>query len=108
MIVRVEQMMIGRGPSIERGRASTVGISMGSVRIILHEDLKIGKFFKRIVPRVLIEERSDSRVRILIHDDVMEGSCIPSVVTIDESWIPFFTSETKRQSAQWKHSDSHH
>ena len=25
---------------------------------------------------------------------------------MDETWMPMFTSETKRQSAQWKYTDS--
>jgi len=31
---------------------------------------------------------------------------LEKLVTMDETWIPMFNPETKRQSKQWKHSDS--
>jgi hypothetical protein len=31
---------------------------------------------------------------------------LEKLVTMDETWIPLFNPESKRQSKQWKHSDS--
>ena len=39
-------------------------------------------------------------------DRGMNSAFFSSIVTIDETWIPMFNPETKRQSAQWKHYDS--
>ena len=36
----------------------------------------------------------------------MNSAFFSSIVTMDETWMPMFNSENKRQSAQWKQTDS--
>jgi len=43
---------------------------------------------------------------MLSHDKGMNSAFFLSIVTMDETWMPMFNPETKRQSAQWKHTDS--
>lgn len=90
--------------------ASKLGISIGSVKSILHDDLKMRKVSSRWVPRMLTDEHNSVRVAIcqqmLTRDAAMNGAFFSSVVTMDETWMPFFNPETKRQSSQWKHTDS--
>jgi len=43
---------------------------------------------------------------MLSRDKGMNSAFFSSVVTMDETWMPMFNPETKRQSAQWKHTES--
>ena len=101
MIARVEQMVIEdrRLKQI----AANAGISVGSVDTILHDCLKMRKVSVRWVPRMLAEENKASRVAmcqaVLSRDKGMNSAFFSSVVTMDETWMPMFNSETKRQSA---------
>ena len=90
--------------------AANAGISVGSVYTILHDDLKMRKVSARWVPRMLTDENKASRVAMcqamLSRDKGMNSAFFSSVVTMDETWMAMFNPETKRQSAQWKHTDS--
>ena len=59
---------------------------------------------------MLTDEKKASRVAVcqamLSHDKGMNSAFFSSIVTMDETWMPMFNPETKRQSAQWKHTDS--
>ena len=107
MIARVEKIVLeDRRFSIE-DIASIVDISVGSVHSILRDDLKMRKVSSRWVPRMLTDDNKAARMGIceamLTRDDGMHGAFFSSIVTMDETWMPFFNPETKRQSAQWKH-----
>ena len=110
MLARVEQIVMEDRRLGVRDIASKAGISMGSAHTVLHEDLKMRKVSSRWVPRMLTDEHKAARVTIcqamLTRDDGMNGAFFSSIVTMDETWMPFFNPETKRQSAQWKHTDS--
>jgi len=43
---------------------------------------------------------------MLSRDKGKNSAFFSSVVTMVETWVPMFNPETKRQSAQWKHTDS--
>jgi len=85
-------------------------ISFGSVDTILHDDLNMRKVSAKWVPRMLTDENKASRVAMcqamLSRDKGMNSAFFSSVVAMDETWMPMFNPETKRQSAQWKHTDS--
>jgi len=59
---------------------------------------------------LLTDENKASRVamcqEMLSRDKGMNSAFFSSIVTMDETWTPMFSPETKRQSAQWKHTDS--
>ena len=110
MIARVEQMVMEDRRLSVRQIAANAGISLGSVDTILHDDLKMRKFSARCVARMLTDEKKASRVAMcqamLSYDKGMNSVFFSSIVTMDETWVPMFNPETKRQSAQWKHTDS--
>ena len=84
-------------------------VSVGTVRTIIREKLKMRKIFAKFVPRVLREEQKkrrchDSREIVeLINSD---PAVLDALVTCDESWIYSYDPETKKQSPKWKHAGS--
>ncbi|XP_068081357.1 protein GVQW3-like [Anabrus simplex] len=110
MIEKVERIVLGDRRITVEQIASSVDISVGSVHTILHDDLKMRKVPSRWVPRMLTDDHKAARVAccqaMLTRNDSMNGTFFSSIVTMDETWTPFFNPETKRQSAQWKHTDS--
>mgnify|MGYP003623263763 CR=1 FL=1 len=109
-IERVEKLVLEDRRVSVKSIASKVGISVGSVHTIMHDDLKMRKVSSRWVPRMLTEDHKAARVTMcqamLTRDDGMNGTFFSSIVTMDETWMPFFNPETKRQSKQWKHTNS--
>ena len=72
---------------------------------------KMRKVSARSVPRMLTDENKSSRVAVfqamLSRDKGVNSALFSSTVTMDETWMPMFKPETKRQSsAQWKHTES--
>jgi len=65
--------------------ASAVGISNERVHNILHKHLDMKKLSARWVPRLLTLDQKRNR----------------RFVTVNETWIHYYTSETKKQSKQW-------
>jgi len=84
--------------------AANAVISVGSVDTILHDDLKMRKVSARWVPRMLTDENNASRVvmcqAMLSRDSGMNSAFFSLIVTMDETWMPMFNPETKRQSTQ--------
>ena len=91
----------------ERYIASTVGISQERVHSILTEDLEMRKLSARWVPRLLTVDQKHTRRTLsrrnlnLFEED--PANFLKRFVTMDETWVHHFTSETKQQSKQWKH-----
>lgn len=86
--------------------AEITQISYGSAFTILHEKLSMKKVFSKWVPRLLSMEQKQQRV-----DD--SESCLSlftrnkkdflrRYVTMDETWIHYYTPESKRQSSEWR------
>ncbi|XP_035205887.1 uncharacterized protein LOC118180914 [Stegodyphus dumicola] len=84
--------------------AEMVNISTGSACMILHEKLGMKKVFPKCVPHVLTMAQKQQQV-----DDLQ--SCLSlftrnkqdflrRYVTMDETWIHYFTLESKQQSAE--------
>jgi hypothetical protein len=85
-----------------------LGISKGSVRTILKEDLNIQKLCAKIVLKVLTQEQTQRRVACCQDWTVNEegSNFLQRVITGDESWIYKYDPEAKRQSEEWKHGGS--
>ena len=85
--------------------ADTLKISEGSVFTILHESLGMRKLFSKLVPRLLTPDQKQQRVenseRCLELFKRGKKDFLRRYVTMDETWIHHFTSETKRSSAEW-------
>ena len=74
-------------------------VSHGTVILILHEQLDMEKLSARWVPRLLTVDHK--RDRVTISKQYLEMfQCNPDeflrrFITIDETWIHYFTLETK-------------
>jgi len=105
----VEQFVLeDRRVSIE-DIAQHFTISEGSVFTILHDHLHMSKVSARWVPRNLSDEQKQTRVTIcqsMITRHDADPKFLGRIITMDETWIPLYNPETKRQSSQWKHRDS--
>lgn len=85
--------------------AKKVNISNERVFNILHEHLGMKKLSARWVPRLLTVDQKRTRVTIskLCLDKFKCNSSefLRRYVTVDETWIHYYTPETKEQSKQW-------
>ena len=84
-------------------------VSVGTVHIIICEELKMRKICMKFVPRVLREDQKERRChdsREMVELINSDPTVLDALVTCDESWIYCYDPETKRQSSQWKHSGS--
>jgi hypothetical protein len=84
-----------------------VGISVGSVEEILHNELKVSTVSARWVPRLLSPEHRERRLvavtQILQRNKTEGAEFLDSMLTCNETWVHYFTPESKRASKQWKH-----
>ena len=85
------------------------GLTYGTVMRIIKEDLQMTKVSARWVPKML--DKSKKEIRITCSEEMLtrhhsDLHFLEKLVTMDETWIPLFNPETKRQSERWKHSHS--
>ncbi|CAK9826871.1 Histone-lysine N-methyltransferase SETMAR [Anthophora retusa] len=89
--------------------ADTLKISEGSVFTILHENLSMHKLFSKWVPRLLTPDQKRQRVddseRCLELFKRDKKDFLRRYVTMDETWIHYYTPESKRSSAEWTAAD---
>ena len=84
-------------------------VSVGTVHIIIREELKMRKICAKFVPRVLRKDQKEIRChysREMVELINSDPAVLDALVTCDESWIYCYDPETKRQSSQWKHAGS--
>ena len=85
--------------------AETVGISVGSVHSILHDNLCLSKLSARWVPKALrpnqLNLRSELSMVILLKIEAVEDHFFDRIITGDETWVYQYDPETKQQSKQW-------
>lgn len=85
------------------------GLSDGTIRNILHNELHMTKVCARWVPKMLSLQDRQRRVqtsrellaRYYADPELFENS----IITEDETWLHHYDPETKSQSAQWKTSE---
>ena len=85
------------------------GVSVGIVRTIIREELKMRKICTEFVPRVIKEDQKERHChdsREMVEQINWDPAVLDALVTCDESWIYCYDPETKRQSSQWKHAGS--
>lgn len=106
-IQRVEQMILDNRRVTEDEIAIAMNISHGSVHTIISEHLKFRKVCARWVPRLLTaqhkEKRFQSALQFLFRYENEGNDFLDKIVTGDESWVHYFTPETKRSSKEWRH-----
>lgn len=89
--------------------AETLKISKGRVGHIVHEYLGMQKLCAKWVPRVLTVDQKQQRVddseECLALFNKNKNEFLRRYVTMDETWLHYFTPESNRQSASWTASD---
>ena len=87
------------------------GISQETVFSILHEKLGVKKILVRWVPRFFSEENKRNRVvdseAILAFFRGNRNEYLRRYISVDETRIHHYTSETKEQSKQWVFEGEH-
>ncbi len=79
---------------------SYVKCSRASIANILHNDLKMQKVSAHWVPRQFLKTHLDQRrTAALIF---LTNLLLNQIVTGDESWVQYWTPESKLASTQWK------
>ena len=85
--------------------AETVGISVDSAHLILHDDLWLSKLSMRWVQKALrpnqLNLRSELSTAILLKIEADEDRFFDRIMTGDETWVYQYDPETKQQSKQW-------
>lgn len=84
---------------------ASLGISSGTVRKILHEELGVKKLTSRWVPHLLTQEQKDCRVEwcrfMLRKFDGGKSRSVSQIISGDETWIYTYEPERKSQSQVW-------
>ena len=84
--------------------ADTLKISEGSVFTILHESVGMSKLFSKWVPRLFTLDKKQKRVedsqRCLELFKRGKKDFLSQYVTMDETWINYYTPKTKISSAE--------
>ena len=85
--------------------AETVGLSVGLVHSIPHDDLCLSKLSTRWVPKALrpnqLNLRSELSTAILLKIEADEDRFFDQITTGDETCVYQYDPETKQQSKQW-------
>ena len=79
-----------------------LGISHGSVSMILHDHLGMRKLTACWVPKSLSDEQMATRESIcsaLLKRFRSKDDFLLRLVTVDETWVPFYERENKAQSS---------
>jgi histone-lysine N-methyltransferase SETMAR len=85
--------------------AEELNVNRETVRQFLKEDLGMGKFSAKIVPRILTDDWEQRGLHIS-SDLVHNADIFDRVIAGDETWGFRYDPETKRQSTQWKTQNS--
>jgi histone-lysine N-methyltransferase SETMAR len=76
----------------------------------LREELDMKKLCARWVPRLLTADQKRTRMKIseqcLEHFNKNKTGLVRRLITMDETWIPYYTPESKQQSKQWTEAGS--
>ena len=106
---RVENLILSDCRVTAEDICAHTGLTHGTVIRIIKEDLQMTKVNARWVPKMLDDSKKEIRTTCSEEMSTRHFSdphFPEKLVTMDETWIPLFNPETKRQSKQWKHSHS--
>ena len=89
--------------------ASCIGISEGSVQLILKKRLDLRKVCARWVPHLLTEEQKKQRLKcareLLKTYKGYNSPVIFNLLTGDETWVHMFEPQRRADNKQWKRKD---
>jgi len=86
-----------------------VGISHGSIRAILSDNLKMRRVSEKFVPRQLTTDQMECRMMVdgdLFEKSTHDPTFLTKIVTGDESWVFAYDPEPKEHSTEWHTSSS--
>ncbi|XP_067131309.1 histone-lysine N-methyltransferase SETMAR-like [Centruroides vittatus] len=105
MIDKIHHMILSDQRIKVHEIVEATGISQGTVFSILHKKLGVKKISARWVPRLLSVENKRNRVvdseAVLALFRRNPDEFLRRYITVDETWIHYYTPETKEQSKQW-------
>ena len=85
--------------------SESLGLNAFTVHQIIHQELDMRKLTARWVPRLLNEDQKKKRVEICQNLLMKAENALEEfwsrLVTMDETWLPYFMPETKLQSRMW-------
>ncbi|XP_067135376.1 histone-lysine N-methyltransferase SETMAR-like [Centruroides vittatus] len=105
MIDKIHDMILSDRRIKVREIVEATGISQGTIFSILHEKLGVKKISARWVPRLLSVE--NKRNHVVDSEAILALFCrnpdefLRRYITVDKTWIHYYTPETKEQSKQW-------
>jgi len=105
MIAKVRTIVRNSRRLTVREIADDCGISVGSCGVILTDDLHMKRVCAKFVPRLLTGEQREQRqtiARDLFERSYKDVQFLKNTVTVDESWVYGYDTETKQQSSHWK------
>ena len=104
-IKKIHKMVLEDRRLKVRELADMAGISKSAVHRILTGNLDMKKMCARWVPRLLTDEQKRRRENIstecLAKFHTNKAEFLRRFITMDETWVHYFTPETKEQSKQW-------
>ena len=101
----IEEVVSGDRCLTVREIACVTGISKSQVHRIITNELQMRKLTARWVPRLLSDVHKENRVvacqqlQQMVED--LGEAFWSRIITVDETWLPFYLPETKEQSKQW-------
>jgi len=105
-VAAVEKIVMEDRHVTIREIALTMDISTSTAHEILHNRLQLNKISARWVPRLLGPELKHNRVEacreLLEISDQCGEDFWQRILTVDETWLPYFNPETKVQSKEWR------
>ncbi|XP_018053801.1 PREDICTED: histone-lysine N-methyltransferase SETMAR-like, partial [Atta colombica] len=105
IVEKIHSMIMENRRMKVRKIAEAVVISTKRVHNILHEKLHVKKLCARWVPRLLTLDqkrmRKDISMQCLVMFKHNPQDSWRRFVTMNETWIHYYTPETKQQSKQW-------
>jgi histone-lysine N-methyltransferase SETMAR len=105
IIKQVHDMVLDDRRMKMREIAETIGISKERVGYILHEELDMKKLCARWMPRLLTADQKRTRMKIfeecLDRFNKNKTDFVRQFITMDETWVHHYTTESKQQSKQW-------
>jgi len=111
IIDQIHELILEDRRISDKSIAEQLGISRERVRTIIHEDLDMRKLSVKWVPKCLNADQKHQRCQSPEQIWNFFGRRDPNdflsrLVTMDETWLYHYDSETKQQSMEWRHSGS--
>ena len=105
MIAKVHEVILEDGRQTTHNVCNRDGLSYGSCKCILVDELNMRRIAAKFVPHLFNNEHRDHRVQVCtkLQNAVRhDPNFLSRVITGDESWLYDYDLETKQQSLQWK------